>query len=36
MEELYKKDSTVIDKIFLVINEVNGIGGSASADEFQE
>ena len=36
IEELYKKDSTVIDKIFLVINEVNGIGGSASADEFQE
>jgi len=36
IDELYKKDSTVIDKIFLVINEVNGIGGSASADEFQE
>ena len=34
IDELYKKDSTVIDKIFLIINEVNGIGGSASAEEF--
>ena len=34
--ELYKKDSTVIDKIFLIINEVNGIGGSASAEEFPQ
>lgn len=34
IEELYKKDSKVIDKIFLIINEVNGIGGSAEADNF--
>ena len=34
IDELYKKDSKVIDKIFLIINEVNGIGGSAEADDF--
>tara|TARA_R100000951_G_C2577756_1_gene160884 strand:+ start:263 stop:595 length:333 start_codon:yes stop_codon:yes gene_type:complete len=36
IEELYKKDSKVIDKIFLIINEVNGIGGSAEADNFPQ
>tara|TARA_R100001509_G_C4766897_1_gene181683 strand:- start:11 stop:349 length:339 start_codon:yes stop_codon:yes gene_type:complete len=33
---LYEKDSRVVDKIFLAINQLNGVGGSASADEFQE
>ncbi len=33
---LYQKDSKVIDKIFLSINDLNGVGGSASAEEFQE
>ena len=36
IDELYKKDSNVIDKIFVIINEVNGIGGSATAEEFQD
>jgi hypothetical protein len=33
---LYKKDSKVVDKIFLAINKLNGVGGSASAEEFQD
>ena len=28
------KDSKVIDKIFLKINELNGVGGSAEAEQF--
>ena len=34
IDELYKKDSTVIDTIFLQINEINGFGGSAEAEQF--
>lgn len=33
---LYEKDSKIIDNIFLAINALNGVGGSASAEEFQE
>ena len=33
--ELYNKDSKVVDRIFLAINELNGLGGSADAEEFQ-
>lgn len=36
IDELYEKDANVVDIIFASINELNGIGGSASADEFQE
>lgn len=36
IDELYEKDATVIDKIFLKINELNGIGGSAEAEQFPE
>ena len=36
IDELYEKDATVIDKIFLKINELNGIGGSATAETFPE
>lgn len=33
--ELYNKDSKIVDRIFLAINELNGLGGSADAEEFQ-
>ena len=36
IDELYKKDSAIIDNIFLEINTLNGIGGSVSADQFQD
>ena len=36
IDNLYEKDANVVDLIFASINELNGIGGSASADEFQE
>ena len=36
IDELYEKDATVIDKIFLKINELNGLGGSAEAEQFPE
>ena len=36
VEALYEKDSSVIDNIFVAINELNGLGGSASAEQFQE
>jgi len=36
LDKLYEKDSTVIDKINLAIADLNGFGGSATADEFQE
>ena len=38
IDELYDKDSKVIDRIFLAINELNGIGGTDTdtGDEFQE
>jgi len=38
IDELYEKDSKVIDRIFLAINELNGIGGTESDEgsEFQE
>lgn len=36
IDELYKKDSKIIDRIFLAINDLNGVGGSADADEFQD
>ena len=34
IDQLYEKDSKVIDRIFLKINEVNGVGGSAEAEQF--
>lgn len=34
IDNLYEKDSTVIDNIFLEINTLNGIGGSAEAEQF--
>jgi len=34
IDMLYSKDSKVIDKIFIKINELNGLGGSAEADKF--
>jgi len=34
IDQLYEKDSKVIDKIFLKINELNGVGGSAEAEQF--
>ena len=36
VEALYDKDAQVVDKVFLAINDLNGIGGSASAEEFPE
>jgi hypothetical protein len=36
IDELYKKDSAIIDNIFLEINTLNGIGGSANAEQFQD
>tara|TARA_R100000808_G_C2141671_1_gene149485 strand:+ start:243 stop:578 length:336 start_codon:yes stop_codon:yes gene_type:complete len=36
IEQLYEKDSSIVDNIFVAINELNGLGGSASADEFPE
>ena len=33
---LYEKDANVVDLIFASINELNGLGGSATADEFPE
>jgi len=36
IQELYNKDSKIIDNIFLEINTLNGIGGSATADQFQD
>lgn len=36
VEKLYEKDSAVIDNIFLAINELNGIGVSAEAEQFPE
>ena len=35
IDQLYEKDSRVIDKIFLKINELNGVGGSAEAEDFE-
>jgi hypothetical protein len=34
IDKLYEKDSTVVDNIFLEINTLNGIGGSAEAEQF--
>ena len=34
IDELYIKDSTIIDTIFLQINEINGFGGTAEAEQF--
>ena len=34
IDMLYSKDSKVIDTIFLKINELNGLGGSAEAEQF--
>jgi hypothetical protein len=32
---LYEKDSTIIDQIFVALNDINGIGGSGDlADQF--
>ena len=36
IDKLYEKDSKVVDLINLTIADLNGFGGSASADEFQE
>lgn len=36
IDELYEKDSKIIDIINSEIAELNGFGGSAQADEFQE
>ena len=36
VDALYEKDAQVVDNIFLAINDLNGIGGSASAEEFPE
>ena len=37
IDELYEKDSQTIDKIFLAINDLNGIGGSGDlAEQFSE
>jgi len=36
IDELYKKDSKIIDNIFLEINTLNGVGGSATAEQFQD
>jgi len=34
IDKLYEKDSKVIDKIFLKINELNGLWGTAEAEQF--
>ena len=34
IEELYTKDAKVIDTIFEKINQLNGFGGSAEAEQF--
>ena len=34
IDMLYSKDSKIIDKIFIKINALNGLGGSAEADKF--
>ena len=34
IDKLYEKDAKVIDQIFAKINELNGIGGSAEAEQF--
>ena len=35
IEKLYEKDSQIVDKIFVEINKLNGLGGSAEdADQF--
>jgi len=34
VDNLYTKDSSVIDKIFVEINALNGVGGSAKAEQF--
>jgi hypothetical protein len=36
INKLYERDSKVIDKINMAIADLNGFGGSATADEFQE
>ena len=36
IDNLYEKDANVVDLIFASINELNGLGGSATADEFPE
>ena len=36
IDKLYKKDANIVDLIFASINEFNGVGGSASAETFQE
>ena len=36
VDALYEKDSKIIDRINSIIADLNGFGGSASADEFQE
>ena len=34
IDKLYEKDAKGIDQIFAKINELNGIGGSAEAEQF--
>ena len=34
VQNLYKKDSSTIDNIFVEINALNGVGGSAKAEQF--
>jgi len=34
VDALYTKDSSVIDNIFVEINALNGVGGSAKAEQF--
>ena len=36
IDNLYEKNANTVDLIFAEINSLNGIGGSASADEFPE
>lgn len=36
IKKLYEKDSKIIDQINIAIADLNGFGGSATADEFQE
>lgn len=34
VDNLYEKDSSIIDEIFVEINALNGVGGSAKAEQF--
>ena len=36
IDNLYEKNANTVDLIFAEINSLNGIGGSASAEEFPE